>query len=339
MKWPWQRDNGNGTLVFSSSDEGVRWARAERAGAPVQAGFVERGSDSSADFVRRLRDAVPAAQSATAVLPLPAAQWLRIDAPAVRPEELRAAARWHIKEYIEGPLDELTLDVMEVDAEPTRASKQLFVVAAANRVIRGTTDLARSAGWELGAIDVAETVQRNLQTAAVAAAGLGGRASAALMVHGRQCLLTFCADGELFDTRRLDWEGAAAPRAAATPAAPTAEALELDFVDYGADDADDGGNGPAVDELAPRIVIELQRSFDVWERSWPGRPLAGLWVEAGTDTPALVDTLRRALGLRVEALDATALFPGWAQACPDAALRQTLLPLLGGLLRTLPGPV
>lgn len=335
MKWPWQRDNGSGTLAFSSSDDGLRWARVERAGAPLHCGFVARGGDSPADFLRRLREAVPTPRETTAVLALPAAQWLRIDAPAVRPEELRAAARWHIKEYVEGPLDELTLDVMEVDTEPTRTTHQLFVVAARSRVIRGTTDLARGAGWELGAIDVAETVQRNLQTAVVAAAGLGGRASAALVVHGTQCLLTFCADGELFDTRRLDWAGTAPRAATPVPAAPGPEALELDFIDYGAED----DAGPADDGQTPRIVIELQRSFDVWERSWPDRPLAGLWVEAGDETPALVTLLRRALGLRVEALDATVLFPGFVQACPDAAQRQALLPLLGGLLRTLPAPL
>lgn len=333
MKWPWQRDNGNGTLAFSSTDAGLGWARVDRPGAPLHCGFVARGGDSPADYLRRVREAVPTPRAVTAVLPLPAAQWLRIDAPAVRPEELRAAARWHIKEYIEGPLDELTLDVMEVDTEPTRATKQLFVVAATNRVIRGTTELARGAGWELGAIDVAETVQRNLQCAAVAAAGLGARASAALMVHGAQCLLTFCADGELFDTRRLEWEGATQRSAAPVPAA-AADALELDFIDYGAED----DAGPADDGQTPRIVIELQRSFDVWERSWPDRPLAGLWVEAGDETAALVALLRRALGLRVEALDAAALFPGFVQACPDAAQRQALLPVLGGLLRSLPTP-
>lgn len=335
MKWPWQRDKSSGTLVFSSTDTGLAWARVDRAGAPLHCGFVARGDDSQADYLKRVREAVPAPHQATAVLPLPAAQWLRIDAPAVRPEELRAAARWHIKEYIEGPLDELTLDVMEVDTEPTRATKQLFVVAATQRVIRGTTELARGAGWDLGAIDVAETVQRNLQSAAVAAAGLGGRASAALMLHGTQCLLTFCADGELFDTRRLDWEGTGERHEAPAPATLGDDALDLDFVDYGAEDA----AGPADDGHTPRIVIELQRSFDVWERSWPDRPLAGLWVEAGDETAALVALLRRALGLRVETLDATALFPGFVQACPDATQRQALLPLLGGLLRTLPAPL
>lgn len=335
MKWPWQRDNSNGTLAFSSTDDGLGWARVERAGATLHCGFVARGGDAPADFLRRVRETVVVPHDVTAVLPLAAAQWLRIDAPAVRPEELRAAARWHIKEYIEGPLDELTLDVMDVDAEPTRATHQLFVVAAPNRVIRGTTELARAAGWELGAIDVAETAQRNLQSAAVAAAGLGGRASAALMVHGTVCLLTFCADGELFDTRRLDWEGATQRNnAAPAPAAPGPEAMELDFIDYGAED----DAGPADDGQTPRIVIELQRSFDVWERSWPDRPLAGLWVEAGAETTTLVALLRRTLGLRVEALDAAALFPGFLQACPDPALRLTLLPLLGGLLRTLPAP-
>ena len=334
MKWPWQHNKSSGTLAFSSTDAGLGWARMDRAGAALHCGFVDRGDDSAADYLKRVRDAVPAPGEVIAVLPLPAAQWLRIDAPAVRPEELRAAARWHIKEYIEGPLDELTLDVMEVDTEPTRATKQLFVVAATNRVIRGTTELARGAGWELGAIDVAETVQRNLQCAAVAAAGLGGRASAALVVHGKLCLLSFCADGELFDTRRLDWEGATQRHAAPAAAAPEADALEMDFVDYGAED----DAGPADDGQTPRIVIELQRSFDVWERSWPDRPLAVLWVEAGEETTALVALLRRALGLRVEALDAGALFPGFVQACPDAARRQALLPLLGGLLRTLPSP-
>ena len=145
MKWPWQRDNGSGTLAFSSTDTGLGWTRVDRAGAPLQCGFVARGGDSPADFLRRVRDAVPTPREVTAVLPLPAAQWLRIDAPAVRSEELRAAARWHIKEYVEGPLDELTLDVMEVDTEPTRVTKQLFVVAATNRVIRDTTELARGA--------------------------------------------------------------------------------------------------------------------------------------------------------------------------------------------------
>jgi MSHA biogenesis protein MshI len=334
MKWPWQRDNGSGTLAFSSTEAGLGWARVDRAGAPLHCGFVARGGDSPAEYTRRVRDAVPAPREATAVLMLPDAQWLRIDAPAVRPEELRAAARWHVKEYIEGPLDELTLDVMDVDTEPTRATKQLFVVAATHRVIRGTTELARAAGWELAAIDVAETVQRNLQCAVVAAAGLGSRASAALMVHGPQCLLSFCADGELFDTRRLDWEGATQRSAAPAAATPEAEGLELDFVDYGAED----DAGPADDSQTPRIVIELQRSFDVWERSWPDRPLAGLWVEAGEETTSLLALLRSALGLRVEALDAAAIFPGFVQACPDAAQRQALLPLLGGLLRTLPAP-
>ncbi len=333
MKWPWQRDKGSGTLAFSSTDAGLGWARLDRPGAVLKCGFVARGGDSAAEFARRVREAVPAPGEVTAVLPLPQAQWLRIDAPAVRPEELRAAARWHIKEYIEGPLDELTLDVMEVDTEPMRAAKQLFVVAAHNRVIRDTTELARGAGWELGAIDVAETVQRNLQSAAVAAAGLGARASAALVVHGTQCLLSFCAGGELFDTRRLEWEGTRERSEAPTPAAGE-DTLDLDFVDYGAEDE----AGPADDGHTPRIVIELQRSFDVWERSWPDRPLAVLWVEAGDETAALVALLRRSLGLRVEALDIGALFPGFVQACPDAAQRQALLPVLGGLLRHQPPP-
>jgi MSHA biogenesis protein MshI len=144
---------------------------SDAGGRLRRCGVEERGADSPADFQRRLR-AGPAGTRRRRV-PLADSQLLQIEAPAVKPEELKAAARWHIKDQIDGWLDELTLDVMVVGDLQPRPNRQLFVVAARNEVIRAAAEGAQAVGLELGVIDVAETSQRNLQTALTQAAGLG----------------------------------------------------------------------------------------------------------------------------------------------------------------------
>jgi MSHA biogenesis protein MshI len=79
-------------------------------------------------------------------------------------------------------------------------------------------------------------------------------------------------------------------------------------------------------------VVEVQRSLDLWDRSWSSMPLAGLRVYAGERTAELVEWLSRETGQAVSALDADALFTG-LQTVPVAD-QAVCLPLLGVLLRT-----
>jgi MSHA biogenesis protein MshI len=203
----------------------------------------------------------------------------------------------------------------------------MFVVAARNALIRDLCERAQGAGLRLAVIDVAETVQRNLLSAAAEAEGLGDRATAALMRHGEHCLLTICAGGELYYARRLDWDEAGFAPAAPVPTSLPQAMEGLDFVDYG-----DGAD--TTDELgAPRLVIELQRSFDVWERTWPDLPLARLWLEAGEASAALMLQLEQSLGLPVARLEPERLFPGFDQASGSPEVRAAILPLLGALRR------
>lgn len=333
IKWPWQRAVSGDKLVVCSSPEGFAYVQADRPGTLRRCGVELRGDDSPGDFARRLRSLDLPARAVSAVLPLRDGQLLQVDAPAVKPEEMKAAARWRIKDLVDERIEDITIDVMMVgdERERTRAQKQIFVAAARNSTLREVGELTRDAGLELSVVELMETAQRNLQTAIATLEGQAERASAALMLHGEQCLLTICARGELFYTRRLDWDGAAmtsAPR----PQAPVALQPELDtvdFIDYGADP----DTGPADEGDAPRLVIELQRSFDVWERSWPDLPLAGLWLQVGDASPALAATLESALGLRVRVLDAERVFPGLGGLAGSPAVASAVLPLLGALLR------
>ncbi len=335
IKWPWQRAVTGDKLVVCSSPDGFAYVQADRPGTLRRCGVETRGDDSPGDFARRLRSLGLPTRAVSAVLPLRDGQLLQVDAPAVKPEEMKAAARWRIKDLVDERIEDITIDVMMVGDEreraQARAQKQIFVAAARNSTLRAVGELTRDAGLELAVVELMETAQRNLQTAIAALEGQAERASAALMLHGEQCLLTICARGELFYTRRLDWDGASISSAPRAPApAPLRPELEtVDFIDYGAEldtDVQDDGD-------APRLVIELQRSFDVWERSWPDLPLTGLWLQVGEGSAALAATLESALGLRVRVLDAERVFPGLGGLAGSPAVASAVLPLLGALLR------
>jgi MSHA biogenesis protein MshI len=93
-----------------------------------------------------------------------------------------------------------------------------------------------------------------------------------------------------------------------------------------------GAPEEAVD-TTPRVVVELQRSFDVWERSRPDQPVAMLLLHTGDSSAALAAYLQDLLGLRVQPLKLSQALPGAEQGGAWDGERQACLPLLGALLR------
>jgi MSHA biogenesis protein MshI len=151
-------------------------------------------------------------------------------------------------------------------------------------------------------------------------------------------VLTISANEELFFTRRLDlpngfltmpWgadhdAGAAADADAFTPVGEYVP----DYAGGGAATSSDGGDA----DRTQRFVVEVQRSLDLWDRTWSSMPLGGLRVYAGERSDELASWLTRELGQAVTAMALEAQFPG-LQAMPMAD-QMVCLPLLGVLLRT-----
>ena len=331
MRWPWTRPPETARAAVATSPDHFAFAVADEHGGIARCGLLQRESQSAEEFARRIRALGLPARGACAVLPLAAATLVQIDAPAVKPEELKAAARWRIKDQVEGRLDELTIDVMVVGDDKPRPNRQLFVAAAPNATVQATVARLRAAGMEPGAVDIAETAQRNLQSAVARAAGHGHRATAALVRHGDHALLTICAGGELYHARRLDWSDGLWRRTAPV-AAPLPVLDSPDFVDYGAEpDAGEGAFDASGE--APRLVIELQRSFDLWDRSWPALPIAALWVHADADAAEMAGVLTGALGQPVGVLAPAMGLPGFDEATTAPGVRAAVLPLVGALHR------
>ena len=113
------------------------------------------------------------------------------------------------------------------------------------------------------------------------------------------------------------------------------EAGTPDYVDYGAEPDAHGADATAAE--APRLVIELQRSFDLWDRSWPSLPIAALWVHAGEVSGEMATVLGASLGQSVGVLDPALALPGFEQATAATGVRSAVLPLAGALRRGTPG--
>lgn len=322
MRWPWLPRRHAQRLVLRRV--GARRAFVLTDGAP---------GEQPARLLRwgLLPAAKPApAGDAIALLDPAGYQILKVDTPNVPQEELKAAARWQIKELVDADLAELTLDVMHVGGDVARAQRQLFVVAARNAAIQALIeDLGEGLAERIAVVDVWETALRNLLAAQARADGLAERACAAVLLDADLCLLVVCAGDELFYARRIEADPGLLARARGEPEAPATELpLGFEYQPGGAFDAGTMQESP--------LVVELQRSIDVWERSWPELPLARLYVASATHGAEVAALIQRELGLRTLALDPLAAFAAERPA-PEGDAAEALaacIPLLGGALRT-----
>jgi MSHA biogenesis protein MshI len=200
-------------------------------------------------------------------------QILLVEAPAVKPEELKSAVRWRIKDMLDYHVDDATIDVLDVPV-PTGAAQRahyMYTVAARNDTIRATIERFAAGGMPLAVIDIPDTAQRNL----AARLETDQRAVLALSFDAHGGLITVNFAGELYLSRRLD-----------ITAAQLAE-----------------GDDEARTRLLDRVLVETQRSLDHCERTYPffalGRVILGpLPADAG-----LREHLAANLYLPVEPLD------------------------------------
>lgn len=350
MRWPWSRHSSSTRLVVSWADGVLCYVRAKArddGGFAIQAAGVERrGDDSLEQFAGRLTALGLKGVSATAMLRPAQYQFLQIDAPKVPPEEMRSAARYLVKDMLSAHIDDVTLDVLKVGDGQHKAGEHLFVVATTNPLVRELLDLSDAMEWDIQVIDVQETAQRNLQQLLARKEQRQDQADALLTIaDDRQGLLTISANDELFFTRRLDlppgfmtmaWgnpaDAGAAPDQGFVPVTEYVPEYAVGGESYGADYSAGTIDYSAGNEPHQRVLVELQRSLDLWDRTWSSLPMQGVRVSAGERSREMADWLTRDMGQTVQVIDLSAEFAGW-EALPEGD-RMECWPLLGVLLRT-----
>ena len=351
MRWPWSRTTSTDRLVVSWAGQTLAYVQAKATADGqyeiTRLGVERQGTDTPQDFKARIQALGLQGGQVHAVLRPEQYQLLQIDAPAVAPEEMRAAARYQIREMVEAHIDDITIDVKRVGDGQQKGAGHLFVVVAPNVALREVTDFATDLEWPVSVVDIAENGQRNLQTALAERDGMGQSATAALVVVSeRQAVLTISANDELFYSRRLELpEGFLAMEwgtgVEIFSDEPDTYTPVTEYVpDYGGDNSYGSDYGFTASSSAPvqsdadraqRLVVEVQRSLDLWDRTWTALPLAGLRVYAGVRSFDLAAWLSQEIGQTVTMLDFNALFPALAEL--SAEDQMACLPVLGVLLR------
>ncbi len=235
-------------------------------------------------------------------------QLINLEAPNVPREEVKTAVRWRLKDILDFPVTDATVDVLDipVDAGQVRAQQSVFVVAARNTVIKPRQQLFLDAKIGLEVIDIPEMAQRNIS----ALIAPENRGVAMLSFGAEGGLLTVTWRGELYLSRRID--------------VTLDQLLEPDHERKHAS--------------FDRITLELQRSLDNFERQYSFISIAKL-VLGPSKVSGLDDYLSSNLYTPVETLDLASVFDlGRTPELQDQAVQGRFFIPLGAALRTEAAP-
>ena len=197
----------------------------------------------------------------------------QVDAPNVPRAEMKAAARWRVKELVDYPIDAATVDVLDIPVDPEAPSRNhsIYAVTARNSVIESYVELFHAADLALEAIDIPDLAQRNIAALFEPAE----RGVAMLAFYPNEGVLTFTRGGELYLARRI----------------------EVSLAQLIAADAE------RRTQYFERIALELQRSLDHFDRQFSNIPLARLLLAPLPDELGLSAYLAGNLSAPVESVN------------------------------------
>ena len=230
-------------------------------------------------------------------------QLLLVDAPNVPQAELKTAIRWRIKDMLDYHVEDATVDVLDVPRNPAGGERghSMYAITARNAAIQACISRFEAARIPLTVIDIPETSQRNV----AALFETEGRGLAMLYLGAEHGLLTINFGGELVLARRIE-VGMQALVAA---------------------------SGAAREELFQRLLLELQRTFDHFDRQFAYVSVAKLLLAPEPEDTGLLEHLAANLDMPVERvrLSAAIGFGARAELGPDEEWR--LFHLIGAALR------
>ena len=232
----------------------------------------ERGHDDTLALKRLCKGLALDRQHCTTLLSSGSYQFLQTEAPDVPREEWTDVLRWQIKDMVDFPVDQATVDVLDVPLPPGGAGRHMvYVVACRNEVLSPLINDFHGAGVGLSAIDVPEMAQRNLASLCE----VGERGLALLSFDDTGGLLTFTAKGELYMVRRVE---------------VTLRQLQ---------EADDSRR----EQLLERVGLEVQRSMDNFDRQFSFIPVNHLMLTPSPLAGAIQQFLADYLGMPVEVME------------------------------------
>jgi MSHA biogenesis protein MshI len=304
--WPGARGREPGWMVTTLSADALHYVHCVRSakGKATVTRFGSRRIDQGQSAAERVSRELHLQRYQCVTLLAPGEyQLLLVDAPNVPPAELKAAIRWHIKNMLDYHVDDATVDVLDIPPDPSAASRAhaMYAVAARNEVIKACIDRFDAARIPLSVIDIAETAQRNVATLHEP----GADGIAMLYLGKAEGLLTLSKGGELYLARRIE--------------------AGVDQLRH--------GQAPQREELMNRIVLELQRTLDHFDRQFRHVRIAKLLLGPEPHDTGLLEHLAASLDIPVARAHVAEAVEFAGVAAPDPESEWRLFHLFGAALR------
>jgi MSHA biogenesis protein MshI len=300
------RKNANGCAVVVTDDSSSRFAvaRPAAAGRPqvVSYGEERTGGDAKSLSAALKGFRLRGFRTSATLLDAGEYQFVTVDSPDVPEQELKSAMKWRLKDIVGYPAEEAVFDLLAIPGPDGAAfrTQSMFAVVARAEALKRRVAKFDEASFPLSVIDVPETAQRNI----AALYEEERRGIVWLYYDDSGGLLTISFNGELYHSRRLRRKNEnilaqhAVPdrRGGATKDEPL-QILSVGVVDA---DADADADGAGREEVFNRVLLELQRTIDNFERQFSFIPLTKIMVGPEPEDTGLAAFLRANLALPVE---------------------------------------
>ena len=208
----------------------------------------------------------------TTLLPEPNYQLLLTEAPRVPADELLTALRWQVKDLLDTPLDETTLETFPAPATADISMADLiYVLAAPNQAIQAHADLLADAGINLQTIDIQEMALRNI----IMLAQEANQVTALLWLKPADGHLMIVHDSNIYLNRTID----------------------IGLNEF--------SNSNDHNHLIDTLALEIERSLDYYQSRYHIGPVSKLLLSPGIDNacPDLPMIIVSALNLETCTLD------------------------------------
>lgn len=232
----------------------------------------------------------------------------QLEAPPVPAEERKEALRWVLKEMVSYPVDSACIDVLDIPRAglPPGRAASVLVVSAAEQAVRARVRAFEEARIPLEALDIPELAQRNV----AALLEDENRGLAFLRIDETGMMLTLTFQGELVAVRRG----------------------EMNSGQLNGRDADQRAR------VQERLVLELQRSLDNFDRQYSQIPISKVILASYPQVENLVRELGENIYVPLKEMDLSSVldFP----AVPELKNRECQakhLLAIGAALRTKEG--
>ena len=277
----------NGDLIgFSRSNAGVAIAQAlPKPGSKPRLAFCDfiPGEVSNGQHLlsQGCRHRGVSSCHAVCVLEMGCYQLLQVTPPEVPPDELCEAIRWQIGDLIDYPPEEAVIDIFHIPRGNQREkSSTVYVVVARQDLVADRVALMRGARLKIRAIDIPELALCNL----VNQLPDTGRGVGCLYFDDDAGLIILSNGSKLCLARNLP---------------------------FGTNKLK--GEAGHLEPIVDAIALEIQRSFDFYERNFAQVSVGALFVAPQEfEIDNLLDSLHDSLGIDVATLDLEQILE-----CPD----------------------